>query len=112
MSDMKTMIMDAAQRRMQAGGFGGFSFRELAAEVGIKSASVHYHFPTKEDLTVAGVRRWIDHTMNAVDEAFAQTPDPVEVWTKALRTTVYQPPHMCPCTVLGASSRDLPEAVA
>ena len=50
MSDIKTAIMDAAERRMQAGGFGGFSFREIASDVGIKSSSVHYHFPTKEDV--------------------------------------------------------------
>ena len=29
-SDVKTAIMDAAERRMQLGGFGGFSFREIA----------------------------------------------------------------------------------
>ena len=58
MSDVKTAIMDAAERRMQRGGFGGFSFREIAADVGIKSSSVHYHFPTKEDLSAAVIRRW------------------------------------------------------
>ncbi len=45
MKDVKTQIVDAAERRMQRGGFGGFSFREIAADVGIKSSSVHHHFP-------------------------------------------------------------------
>jgi len=49
MSDVKAAIMDAAERRMQQGGFGGFSFREIAADVGIKSSSVHYPLPNKED---------------------------------------------------------------
>ena len=62
MSDVKTAIMDAAERRMQLGGFGGFSFREIAADVGIKSSSVHYHFPTKEDLAAAVIRRWAEET--------------------------------------------------
>ena len=53
MRDVKTAILDAAERRMQIGGFGGFSFREIAADVGIKSSSVHYHFPTKENLAAA-----------------------------------------------------------
>jgi TetR/AcrR family transcriptional repressor of nem operon len=30
---------------MRHAGYGGFSFRDLAAEIGIKSASVHHHFP-------------------------------------------------------------------
>jgi TetR/AcrR family transcriptional regulator, transcriptional repressor for nem operon len=110
--DMKTMIMDAAQRRMQAGGFGGFSFREVAADVGIKSSSVHYHFPTKEDLAAAVVRRWADHTFETIDKGLQKDPDPVRVWTKAFRGTAVSERHMCPCTVLGASSYDLPEQVA
>src|SRR4051812_3098431 len=106
---MKTMIMDAAQRRMQTGGFGGFSFREIADDVGIKSSSVHYHFPTKEDLAAAVVRRWADRTAENIDKAFEKDPDPVRVWTKTLRGTAVKEPHMCPCTVLGASSHDLPK---
>src|SRR5262249_33763240 len=107
-SDVKTAIMDAAERRMQAGGFGGFSFREIAADVGIKSSSVHYHFPTKEDLAAAVIRRWSDHTSEAIDRALEKDSDPVRVWTKAFRGTALSSPHMCPCTVLGASSHDLP----
>ena len=57
MKDVKTAIMDAAERRMQLGGFGGFSFREIAADVGIKSSSVHYHFPTKVALGGSEARR-------------------------------------------------------
>jgi len=112
MSDIKTAIMDAAERRIQAGGFGGFSFREIAADVGIKSSSVHYHFPTKEELTAAVIRRWADNTCEHIDQAFGKDPDPVRVWTKAFRGTAFSEPHMCPCTVLGASSHDLPEQVA
>jgi TetR/AcrR family transcriptional repressor of nem operon len=112
MSDMKTAIMDAAERRIQAGGFGGFSFREIAADVGIKSSSVHYHFPTKEDLAAAVVRRWADYTSDHIDQEYAKDPEPFRVWTKALRGTTFSDTHMCPCTVLGASSYDLPEQVA
>lgn len=112
MSDMKTAIMDAAERRIQLGGFGGFSFREVAADVGIKSASVHYHFPTKDDLGAAVLRRWAEHTSEAVDEELKKSPDPVKAWTKAFRGTAYSRAHMCPCTVLGAASQDLPVQVA
>jgi AcrR family transcriptional regulator len=70
MSDMKTEIMDAAERRMQAGGFGGFSFREIAADVGIKSSSVHYHFPTKEDLAAAVIRRWAGRSLDKARPLF------------------------------------------
>ncbi|HJY50709.1 MAG TPA: TetR/AcrR family transcriptional regulator [Stellaceae bacterium] len=41
-------------------GYGGFSFRDLAAEISIKSASVHHHFPTKATMTAAVARRYGD----------------------------------------------------
>jgi TetR/AcrR family transcriptional repressor of nem operon len=111
-SDVKTAIMDAAERRMQLGGFGGFSFREIAADVGIKSSSVHYHFPTKEDLAAAVIRRWAEETSKFIDEELEKDPDPVQVWTNAFRGTALSEGRMCPCTVLGAASQDLPPEVA
>src|SRR6201984_3139501 len=112
MSDMKTAIMDAAERRIQQGGFGVFSFREIAADVGIKSSSVHYHFPTKEDLAAAVIRRWAEYTSELIDKELEKDPDPIRVWTKAFRGTAFSEAHMCPCTVLGAAAQDLPEKVA
>jgi len=112
MSDVKDAIMDAAERRMQQGGFGGFSFREIAVDVGIKSSSVHYHFPTKEDLAAAVIRRWAEYTSELIDKELEKDPDPVRVWTKAFRGTAFSEAHMCPCTVLAAATQDLPKRVA
>ena len=112
MKDVKTQIMDAAERRMQRGGFGGFSFREIAADVGIKSSSVHYHFPTKESLAAAVIRRWAADTSDYIDNQLKKDPDPIRVWTNAFRGTAVSRGRMCPCTVLGAASQDLPAEVA
>ena len=46
---------------MRRGGFHGFSFRDLAADVGIKSASVHYHFPIKP------IRRQLDEELSGAN---------------------------------------------
>jgi TetR/AcrR family transcriptional repressor of nem operon len=112
MSDVKTAIMDAAERRMQLGGFGGFSFREIAADVDIKSSSVHYHFPTKDDLAAAVIRRWAEETSKFIDQQLEKDPDPVRVWTKAFRRTALSEGRMCPCAALGTASQDLPPEVA
>lgn len=112
MKDVKTQIMDAAERRMQRGGFGGFSFREIAADVGIKSSSVHYHFPTKESLAAAVIKRWATDTSEQIDTQLKKDRDPIRVWTNAFRGTAVSRGRMCPCTVLGAASQDLPAEVA
>ncbi len=59
-TDTRETIMRAARAAVQAHGYNALSFRELAKEVGIKSASVHYHFPTKGDLAAALARRYAD----------------------------------------------------
>jgi TetR/AcrR family transcriptional regulator, transcriptional repressor for nem operon len=112
MSEVADTIMDAAERRMRAGGFNGFSFREIATDVGVKSSSVHYHFPTKEKLAAAVVRRYTNEVSELIDKEIATGADPVKVWTRAFRGTLHSEDRMCPCTVLAAGVLDLPQEVA
>jgi TetR/AcrR family transcriptional repressor of nem operon len=46
----KAEIIDAARRLLQMRGCNGFSVRDVSDEVGITTASLHYHFPTKGGL--------------------------------------------------------------
>ena len=48
--DTRERIMAAARLTVQDRGYSGLSFRELAKDVGIKSASIHHYFPTKGEL--------------------------------------------------------------
>jgi TetR/AcrR family transcriptional repressor of nem operon len=112
MSDVAAAIMDAAERRMRKGGFNGFSFREIADDVGVKSSSVHYHFPTKEDLAAAVIKRYTAETAELIERELEKDPNPIKVWVKAFRGTLHSEDRMCPCAVLGASSQDLPEEVS
>lgn len=57
MSDTRTKILDLSETLTQKRGFGGFSYLDLADEIGIKTASIHYHFRCKDDLAVALVER-------------------------------------------------------
>ena len=47
------LVLLAAAKRFSTRGYHGLSFRDLAKDVGITSASVHYHYPTKSDLVSA-----------------------------------------------------------
>lgn len=65
-------IVAIADNLIRDKGVNGFSFSDVSAELGIKNASVHYHFPTKTDLCVAVIRQQakaldalIDETKNA-----------------------------------------------
>ena len=56
----KRTIMNMAEALLQDKGFNGFSYANIASELGVKNAAIHYHFPTKEDLGRAVVKRYRD----------------------------------------------------
>lgn len=103
-------IMDAAERRIREAGYNGFSFRDLAADVGIKSASVHHHFPTKAALAAAVARRYADRFLDAMAERAGGGL--VDAWRAAFRRALHEDGRMCLCGVLGAEVGALPPEVA
>ena len=68
--------MDVAQSLVQTHGYNAMSYRDLAAEVGIKTSSIHYYFPAKEDLGVALLQRYRTALKAAVDAIDAEVSDP------------------------------------
>ncbi len=46
-------VIDAATRHIQQVGVNGFSYGDIAKELGIKAPSIHHHFPNKEALVAA-----------------------------------------------------------
>ena len=107
-------ILDVAEGFARERGYNGFSFRDIAAKVGIKSAGVHYHFPTKGDLGEALARRYSDRF-------FAELGEPTAVvsarrrfarYVGAFRQALAVDKKMCLCGMLGAEVASLPPAVA
>ena len=66
--DVKSQIINIAQDLIQRNGIDSFSFRTLAEEVNIKSASVHYHFPKKEDLLAEVAKKYNQDFSAALSE--------------------------------------------
>lgn len=51
--DTREHILAVAQKLVQQRGFNGFSYADIAEEVGIRKASLHHHFATKAELGLA-----------------------------------------------------------
>jgi len=77
-TDTKTLILDVAQDLIQRLGVNGMSYQDISARVGIRKASVHTHFPKKEDLLVALLDRYSDRFLRIVDGILASS-DSAEV---------------------------------
>ncbi len=107
-----TRLLDAAEARTRRLGFNGFSFRDLADELGIKSASVHHHFPTKADLGAAMIRRYRERILGALGDPTAGTAaDQLAAVVAAHRTTLSELDALCLGAMLGAEASSLQDAV-
>lgn len=111
---MRDRIMDAAEARMRAGGYNAVSFRDIANDVGVKSASVHYHFPTKEDLGVALVERYSERVFEAVAADAPEGASPaasVRAMAGVYCGAFVEGKSICLCAMLSAESVGLPDRV-
>lgn len=109
---MKEAILDAAEGRARRGGYNSFSFRDLAQDVGIKSASVHYHFPTKEQLAEVLAHRYVDRMAAHLGDPTKLQPRAAvkhlaDIFIKANEAD----DQMCLCGVFAAESGSLPPQV-
>jgi len=113
-SNAKEAILSAARNAAQAHGYGGLNFRDLAADVGIKAASIHYYFPSKADLGAAVARRYWEDTAAELEKMLAEMPDPLaclRCYPAIFRRSLENGNRICLCSFMAAEYDDLPEPV-
>ena len=108
-------ILSVAERMARTAGYNCFSYREIAKEVGIKAASVHYHFPSKAELGAAIGRRYTERflaDLGAPDDPGVTPEALLRGYIAAFRRSLVDEGLMCLCGLLGAEVADLPAPVA
>jgi TetR/AcrR family transcriptional repressor of nem operon len=75
-TDTKTAIMDVAQELIQRGGVNAMSYQHISDAIGIRKASIHHHFPTKDSLIEAVLQRYAVYFFRLVDDIFESKLDP------------------------------------
>ena len=111
-SDKAVAILDSARVLMMDRGYNGFSFRDVAAEVGIKSASIHYHYSTKADLAEATAKAYRLAFVDAIDGLTAATaPDLLRAYGALFVASLREQGGLCLGGVLAADSETLPDQV-
>jgi TetR/AcrR family transcriptional regulator, transcriptional repressor for nem operon len=113
-SSSKEAILAAAKRTAQAHGYSGLNFRDIAKDVGIKSASIYYHFPSKADLGAAVARRYWQDTAADLESILTEASDPVRClrqYPDVFRKSLESDNRLCLCSFMAAEYDDLPQAV-
>ncbi len=109
MNDNRSRLTKAAQEIVQRNGFKGLSFRTLANEIGIKSSSVHYHFPEKSDLAQELIEQYSEHLALELDEIAAK---PISLKRKIssfikIFEMVAKADNLCLCGMMAAEVGEL-----
>ena len=94
-----TQILDVAERLAQTRGFNGFSYADIASELGVTKASLHYHFASKADLYAEILRDMFGAVEARVRQAAASTASPedkVRQFAVAIAAEAELRPHFPP----------------
>ncbi len=70
----RASIIQLADTLIRKKGYNAFSFNDISKEVGIKTASIHYHFPTKSDLGVAVIQSHIEELKQIIEHYQCKSP--------------------------------------
>ena len=110
-SDTADRILDVAERLVQMLGFNGFSYADIAAELKITKASLHYHFATKAELGARLIARYHGRFQAALaaidgesDDARRKLRHYAELYADVLRRN-----RMCLCGMLASDFATLPK---
>lgn len=113
--DKRQEILAAGRLMVQAHGYNALSFREIAKAVDVKSASVHYHFPTKGDLGAALARQYTDDGIAYLERLRGEVRDMPALlrrYTDIFRAALANDNRMCLCGIIAAEREDLPHEVS
>jgi TetR/AcrR family transcriptional regulator, transcriptional repressor for nem operon len=112
-NDTATQVLDVAERLVQVRGFNGFSYADIAAELKITKAALHYHYAGKAELGHALVARYATRFAEALAEVDARLADAsgrlsayADLYLEVLRNE-----RMCLCGMMAAEYETLPNSM-
>jgi len=107
-------ILAAAKSAAQLHGYSGINFRSIAEAVGIKNASIYYHFPSKAGLAAAVAERYWQDVQQVLEGIRAANPEPkacVQLYPSIFRKSLEDGNRLCLSSFMAAEYEDLPDEV-
>ena len=104
-------ILDVGEQLVQSRGYNAFSYADVAAELDLTKAALHYHFAGKAELGEALLNRYVTRFAEALAVIDAKPVDATSKLTSYadLYLDVLQRQRMCLCGMLAAEFQTLPE---
>ncbi|MFC0400869.1 TetR/AcrR family transcriptional regulator [Paraburkholderia rhizosphaerae] len=110
---VREQLLDHAITLMMLHGYNGFSYRDLSELVGVKTSSIHYYFPSKEDLALEAVNEYSDQIFGLLRSVDASLPADAKLskYTKLFGRVLGDGDQICLCGMLAADIGSLPDTV-
>ncbi|GAB5101051.1 TetR/AcrR family transcriptional regulator [Caballeronia sp. GAFFF2] len=110
---VREALLEHAQTLIMTRGYNGFSYRDLSDLVGVKTSSIHYYFPAKEDLALEAVNAYSADVMSSVYaiDSSAAADKKLDRYTKLFGRILGDGKQVCLCGMLSADFDSLPEKV-
>lgn len=111
MADQSTyeQILSVAERIVRTRGFNGFSYADVAKEVGVTKATLHHHFSTKADLGLELIRRFTRNVSDAledIDYSNLKSVTKLHEYARIYEGSLHEN-KMCLCGMLAAEHESL-----
>jgi TetR/AcrR family transcriptional repressor of nem operon len=114
-SETAEQILDLAETLIQTRGYSAFSYQDIADSLGIRKASIHYHFPSKTDLGVAVVDRYMarfgDALTSIADDQSQSSMAMLDFYVQPYLQFASTPDRVCLCGALAGEMMALPPKV-
>ncbi|MBU2533881.1 MAG: TetR/AcrR family transcriptional regulator [Alphaproteobacteria bacterium] len=114
-SNTSEEILDIAEMLIETRGYSAISYQDISEQLGIRKASIHYHFPSKTDLGAAVVERYMQRFEQALAElegdASKTAMQMFEAYTVPYMEFADTPDRICLCGALAGEILALPAPV-
>ncbi|ANU25808.1 TetR/AcrR family transcriptional regulator [Planococcus versutus] len=109
--DTMQQILDTGQNLIQERGYNAISYADVAEQIGIKKASIHYYFPAKQDLVQAILKRYRTEFMTGLNQIGRSSDSPEENlyrFFQYYRDPLVENAKLCLCSMMAAELVSFP----
>ncbi len=105
-------IVELGRDFIQVFGYHSFKYQQIASELQIKNAAIHYYFPSKEALGVAAIERDRADFMQLIKQVETDSPTAkAEALLAVYRDYQQNTKKLCIIGVCGSDYQEIPESM-
>ncbi|AUT45227.1 TetR/AcrR family transcriptional regulator [Achromobacter sp. AONIH1] len=112
-ANTRDQLLAHAEKLIRTRGCNGFSYRDLAEHVGVKTSSIHYYFPGKDDLLYEAVEAYSARALaalRAIDQSLPARAQ-LEAYLSLMESRACDSGELCLGGMLAAEVMTLPDRV-